>query len=49
MPEQTLLLVRVAQVATSVSHLGLIVLDQIHFVFKMKFNFLKLMSSRVYK
>ena len=37
MPQQGLLLVRVAEVATSVSHLGFLVLDQIQYVFKMKF------------
>ena len=39
MPPQSLLLARAAKVrATSVSHLGLKVLDQIHYVFKMKFT-----------
>ena len=48
MPQLSLLRVRVVEVATSVSHLGFKVLDQIHYVFKMK-SLEIVMSSRVYK
>ena len=46
MPPQSLLLARAAKVrATSVSHLGLKVLDQIHYVFKTKFHELNELES----
>ena len=46
MPPQSLLLARAAKVrATSVSHLGLKVLDQIHYIFKTKFHELNELES----
>ena len=49
MPQLSLLLVRVVEVATSASHLGFKVLDQIHYVFKMKSLEIIMSSSGVYK
>ena len=48
MPQESLLVVRVAEVATSVSHLGFEVLDQIHFIFKRKFHEINVLDFKTF-